>query len=477
MKTFVKITTAGFLALFLLVFTVNVTNPQISGISQFAFGDRHWRAPVAQIIDLPSSGNLPGDTIRVLATWNIYYWNGTGWVLDSSQGLQGIPGTNGTNGTNGANGTNGSNGLDGKTVRNGAGVPSNGLGVDGDFYINTSLWTIYGPKANGLWGSGVSIVGMNGTNGTNGVNGVNGANGSNGVNGSTWFSGSSTPSSGLGVNGDYYLLTTTADVYSKSAGTWSVVANIKGTAGTNGTNGTDGVTTATFPLSLTSHNLAIATFGASGSSHSTGIVPDPGSSAGSTRFLNENGTWVAPSGGGGGSSPAGIGSEIQYRIDSSTFGAIPNSSVSGSAPVFNNLFIGGTSSDFINFSTPGFGLLRIRTGTLGWGGYVDAGTFRSYKPDADMGWRGDPSTGIDLGSGNCLRFGDSPDASQGTRDTSICRPSVNTVAITSILKLTPGSVGTCNSSLAGAARVAADSTWCFCNGSVWTALPATGSCI
>ena len=33
---------------------------------------------------------------------------------------------------------------------------------------------------------------------------------------------------------------------------------------------------------------------ASGSSHAAGIVPDPGATAGSVRFLNENGTWLAP---------------------------------------------------------------------------------------------------------------------------------------------------------------------------------------
>ena len=39
-------------------------------------------------------------------------------------------------------------------------------------------------------------------------------------------------------------------------------------------------------------------FGASGSAHAPGIVPDPGPIAGSARFLREDGTWVAPSVGG-----------------------------------------------------------------------------------------------------------------------------------------------------------------------------------
>ncbi|KVN08203.1 hypothetical protein WT09_30740 [Burkholderia stagnalis] len=40
--------------------------------------------------------------------------------------------------------------------------------------------------------------------------------------------------------------------------------------------------------------------GASGSGHAVGAVPDPGSTAGSTKFLCENGTWAVPAGGGGG---------------------------------------------------------------------------------------------------------------------------------------------------------------------------------
>lgn len=70
----------------------------------------------------------------------------------------------------GFNGNNGTNGLDGKTVRSGSGVPSAGLGVDGDFYINVAAWTIYGPKASGAWGSPTSIIGPAGTNDLNNPN-------------------------------------------------------------------------------------------------------------------------------------------------------------------------------------------------------------------------------------------------------------------------------------------------------------------
>ncbi|PYS92486.1 MAG: hypothetical protein DMF62_00325 [Acidobacteria bacterium] len=40
-------------------------------------------------------------------------------------------------------------------------------------------------------------------------------------------------------------------------------------------------------------------FVASGGSHAHGLVPDPGSSAGTTKFLREDATWAAPAGGGG----------------------------------------------------------------------------------------------------------------------------------------------------------------------------------
>jgi hypothetical protein len=56
-------------------------------------------------------------------------------------------------------------GADGKTVRNGTSNPVSGTGVDGDFYINTANNTIFGPKTNGTWPSGVSLVGPAGTNG------------------------------------------------------------------------------------------------------------------------------------------------------------------------------------------------------------------------------------------------------------------------------------------------------------------------
>lgn len=43
------------------------------------------------------------------------------------------------------------------TILSGNGVPSPVLGNDGDFYIDTPIYDIYGPKSGGLWGSGTSL--------------------------------------------------------------------------------------------------------------------------------------------------------------------------------------------------------------------------------------------------------------------------------------------------------------------------------
>jgi hypothetical protein len=57
-------------------------------------------------------------------------------------------------------------GLNGKTVLSGADAPTTGIGFDGDFYINTTDKTIYGPKTTGDWGTATSLVGPKGETGT-----------------------------------------------------------------------------------------------------------------------------------------------------------------------------------------------------------------------------------------------------------------------------------------------------------------------
>lgn len=88
-----------------------------------------------------------------------------------AQGIQGIQGATGPQGPTGPTGptgpagpagADGPAGLDGKTVLNGTGSPSDASGVDGDFYIDSNTYTIYGPKASGTWGAGTSLKGPKG---------------------------------------------------------------------------------------------------------------------------------------------------------------------------------------------------------------------------------------------------------------------------------------------------------------------------
>jgi hypothetical protein len=62
-------------------------------------------------------------------------------------------------------------------------------------------------------------------------------------------------------------------------------------------------------------------FGASGGSHAQGVVPDPGASAGTTRYLREDAIWFVPPGGGGGT-PGGSTGQLQYNNAGAFGGAV-----------------------------------------------------------------------------------------------------------------------------------------------------------
>jgi hypothetical protein len=72
------------------------------------------------------------------------------------------------------NGIQGADGTDGNTIVSGAIAPTT-EGKNGDFYLNTATTTLYGPKASGTWPSGTSLIGATGANGANGLNLLNGA--------------------------------------------------------------------------------------------------------------------------------------------------------------------------------------------------------------------------------------------------------------------------------------------------------------
>lgn len=106
-----------------------------------------------------------------------FYINTTSWTIFGPKASGSWPSGQALTGPTGPSGTNGTNGTDGKTILNGSGAPSNGLGNDGDFYIDTLNDVLYGPKSGGVWGSSVSIVGPTGATGAAGSDGADGSNG------------------------------------------------------------------------------------------------------------------------------------------------------------------------------------------------------------------------------------------------------------------------------------------------------------
>ncbi|MFO0271356.1 MAG: hypothetical protein ACK53W_12580 [Gemmatimonadota bacterium] len=65
--------------------------------------------------------------------------------------------------------------------------------------------------------------------------------GRRGVEGSIWLNGSGAPSDAAGRNGDYYLRTTTGEVFYKVAGTWgAAIADLTGPTGPTGATGPAG---------------------------------------------------------------------------------------------------------------------------------------------------------------------------------------------------------------------------------------------
>jgi Collagen triple helix repeat (20 copies) len=116
------------------------------------------------------------------------------------QGPAGAAGSTGPQGPAGAAGSTGPQGPSGATgtgVLSGSGPPSTTLGANGDFYIDTSANTLYGPKSDAGWGSPVSLVGPQGPQGATGSTGSTGATGPPGPTASAFGEGGTAlPSSG-----------------------------------------------------------------------------------------------------------------------------------------------------------------------------------------------------------------------------------------------------------------------------------------
>lgn len=81
-------------------------------------------------------------------------------------------------------------------------------------------------------------AGDKGPVGDKGEDGKDGIDGEDGKDGSSWLSGSSKPTNSLGKDGDYYLNTSTNDLYFKENGEWKFLSSINGEDGSDGSDGT-----------------------------------------------------------------------------------------------------------------------------------------------------------------------------------------------------------------------------------------------
>lgn len=57
----------------------------------------------------------------------------------------------------------GKDGIDGNSILYGSGVPTPGIGINGNFYIDTDTYDLYGPKSGEIWTSYISLVGPPGS--------------------------------------------------------------------------------------------------------------------------------------------------------------------------------------------------------------------------------------------------------------------------------------------------------------------------
>lgn len=323
-----------------------------------------------------SSGNatqLQGRALSATApaTGQVLVWDGSSWVPAT-----GVPGPTGAQGADGAR------------MWSGTGAPSSGLGRSGDFYVDTTsnAGKLYGPKASGSWGSGISLqggqqgatgptgtagptgagatgptgVGPTGPTGSAGAAGSAGATGPTGASGSAGSAGSTGPtgpaSSVTGPTGPSGGPTGAAGAAGATGPTGP--AGIQGTAGTAGTNGATGATGPTG---------AQGTAGSVGSTGATGPTGATGASL--TGPTGPSGGPTGPTGSAGATGAAGSSVPSAYgQIDASgsSYRYLTTSSpryqaFAGSAAKYAYLPTGPSGlagSDFV-FTNSGSGLLSI----------------------------------------------------------------------------------------------------------------------
>jgi hypothetical protein len=164
----------------------------------------------------------------------------------------------------------------GNSILNGTTNPLNSAGNNGDFYLNVSTLTIFGPKASGVWPAGQSLAPQVPN---------------------TILHGSVTPANTLGNNGDFYMDTSSFYLFGpKASGVWPAGSSVIGATGADGKSAyqvwLDAGNTGTQAAFLASLTGATGATGATGSAGPTGATGSTGATgpAGATGTTGPTGT-------------------------------------------------------------------------------------------------------------------------------------------------------------------------------------------
>jgi hypothetical protein len=184
--------------------------------------------------------------------------------------------------------------------------------------------------------------------------------GTNGIDGATWSSGSGAPSGG--ADGDLYLRTSNGDVYERSGGSWSVIANLTGPTGLTGDNkilwggaagGTANALTVTTGLSLSAiargHAVAFKV-GAAANTGAATIAVDSASAA----TLQKNGSPLVA-----GDLPANA--TMLGVVDASGYVQLVGGGFSNPMTTAGDLIVGGASGAPTRIAHPGSVGMYLKT--------------------------------------------------------------------------------------------------------------------
>lgn len=264
------------------------------------------------VYTLPASGGLTDGTVLyglgapTSGTGNnndTYINTGNGSFYKKTSGRWSLVFTmlNGPAGVKGDKGDKGDTGNSGRTILSGNSNPSNLTdGANGDFYVNTSNYTLFGPKAAGVWGSAINLIGPEGEKGDTGLTGAAGPKGDTGNTGPTGATG---PKGDTGDTGPAGIKGDTGDAGPTGPTGPKGDTGNTGPAGAKGDTGDAGPTGATGATGPKGDTGDTGPAGAKGDTGNTG----PGVSTGGTtgQILAKNSStnfdthWIdAPVGGG-----------------------------------------------------------------------------------------------------------------------------------------------------------------------------------